>query len=237
MLQDETLKEMKDMKTEQKKMEDSMVTMVSWARVHRERDTHAIEVQIMDVWTSQATDATTCRQCTLITVEVLIDMILVLEVLVDSIHAHEVPIDTRGSLEVLIDTSDAHEVPVNMIDCLEVPGDSIDAHGVPIDMIDGLEALAELQGTTETTVGPNHLVIHMFCQRTMRQSLQTMAESENTQSGNLHFVPQRAAVTAIMEQMKWVTPKVNKQVCRLRLLRQQFYTRCRYLYHHHNRLF
>ena len=152
-------------------------------------------------------------------------------------HAHEVPIDTRGSLEVLVDTFDAHEVPVNMIDGLEVLGDSIDAHEVPIDMIDGLEALAELQGTTETAVGPKHLVIHMFCQRTMKESLQTMAESENTKSGNLHFVSQRAVVTAIMEQMKWVTPKGNKQVCSLRLLRQQLYIRCRYLYHHHNRLF
>jgi hypothetical protein len=59
--------------------------MVNWARVHRERDTHAIEVQIVDVRTTHESDATTCRQCTLITVEVLIDMILVLEVLVDSI--------------------------------------------------------------------------------------------------------------------------------------------------------
>ncbi len=93
-------------------------------------------------------------------------------------HAHEVPIDTRDSLEVLVNTFDAHEVPVNMIDGLEVLGDSIDAHEVPIDTIDDLEGLAELQGTAETAVGPKHLVIHMFCQRTMKESIQTMAESE-----------------------------------------------------------
>jgi hypothetical protein len=65
-----------------------------------------------------------------------------------------------------------------MIDGLEVLGDSIDAHEVPIDTIDDLEGLAELQGTAETAVGPKHLVIHMFCQRTMKESIQTMAESE-----------------------------------------------------------
>lgn len=175
--------------TDQEETEDPMVAIVNWARVLVERETRAIEAQIVVGQTTDVTDARTSGLCTSIIVEVLIYMILVLEVLsdmidghevlkVDMIDGHEVLVDTRGDLGVLVETRGGQGVLM-----VDTRGDL----GTPIRAVLGLE----------------HLVVLMFCQRTMKETrLIVMADLKNAENGNLRLILQRVA--GMGAQMKWV---------------------------------